>query len=119
MKRFLSLFLSVLLLFSMVGCSTFQDKSPTTTNEPEKEESVKDYEEQKKLYDDIIAHYTTLLTLKHNGEELPTPNTANMSQREAAIFEALYGIVNGYKNAQSVEPWAMAIRILTRMERLN
>ena len=103
MKRFLSFFLSVLLLFSMVGCSTFQDKSPTTTNEPEKEESVKGYEEQKKLYDDIIAHYTTLLTLKHNGEELPTPNTANMSQREATIFKALYGIVNGYKNAQSVE----------------
>ena len=102
MKRFLSLFLSVLLLFSMVGCSIFQDKSPTT-NEPEKEESVKGYEEQKKLYDDIIVHYTTLLTLKHNGEELPTPNTANMSQREAAIYEALYGIVNGYKNAQSVE----------------
>ncbi len=104
MKRFLSFFVSVLLLFSIVGCSTTQDKSPiTNTDDTEKDQSFKGYEEQKRLYDDIIAHYTTLLALKQNGEELPTPNIANMSQREAAIFETLYGIVNECKNAQSVE----------------
>ena len=104
MKKFISFFLVLLLLFSTIGCSTTQDKtSVTNTDDTQKDQSLKVHEEQKELYDDIIAHYTTLLTLKQRGEELPTPNTANMSQREAAIFEALYGIVNGYKNAQSVE----------------
>lgn len=109
MKRLLLFLVSTFLLFSMVSCSTTQDNFPTTntekteTEESKTEESYKDYEDPKKPYEDIITQYTTLLTLKQNGEELPTPNTANMSQREAAISETLYGIVNGCKNAQSVE----------------
>lgn len=104
MKKFISFFLVLLLLFSTIGCSTTQDKtSVTNTDDTQKDQSLKVYEEQKKLYDDIIAHYTTLLTLKQRGEELPTPNITNMSQREASIFEALHEIVNGCKTAQAAE----------------
>ncbi len=104
MKSFLSFFVCVLLLFSIVGCSTTQNTPPiTNTDDTEKDQASEGCEEQKRLYDDIIAHYNTLLTLKQNGEELPTPNITNMSQREAAIFETLYGIVNGCKNAQAAE----------------
>lgn len=50
-------------------------------------------EQQKAAYDGIIAEYTALLKAKQNGEELPTPDTAGMSEGEAAIAIALHGIV--------------------------
>ena len=104
MKKFLFSFISVLLLFSIVGCSTIQDGSQMTdTDNTEKDQPYEGYEEQKRLYDDIISHYTTLLTLKRNGEELSPPNTAYMSRPEAAISKALYGIVNGCKDTQAAE----------------
>lgn len=104
MKKFISFFLVLLLLFSTIGCSTTQDKtSVTNTDDTQKDQSLKVDAEQKELYDDIIAHYTTLLTLKQRGEELPTPNITNISQREASIFEALHEIVNGCKTAQAAE----------------
>ena len=106
MKKILCFFISLLLLFSLVGCcSIFKAKSPTAnTDDTKKVQSSETNEEQKSPYDDIIDYYTTLLTLKHNGEELPIPNTANMSQSEADVFETIYGIVNGYeKNDPFIE----------------
>lgn len=104
MKKILFFFISVLLLLSIVGCSTVPDKSTTANTDNSKiDQSPEHFEEQKKLYDDLIAHYTEQLTLKKNGEELPIVNTADMSQREVDIFEAIYGIVNGCKNAQAAE----------------
>ena len=54
-------------------------------------------EQQKAAYDGIIAEYTALLTAKQNGETLTPPDTTGMSEGEAAIAEALYGIVADQK----------------------
>lgn len=90
-KKFVSFLLFVFLLFGAVSC---------TQKQPPQE---KNYEEQKALYDDIISRYTALLAAKHNGEELPLPDTAKMDAGEAAIAEALYGIVNACKDAEDAE----------------
>ncbi len=93
MKKLLSVLLCAFLLFVAVGCTpTQEEQQPQLT-----------YEEQKALYGDIISKYTALLTAKHNGEELPSPNTDGMEEQEAAIAEALYNIVNALKNAQTAE----------------
>ena len=52
------------------------------------------YEGQKAAYDGIIAEYTALLKAKQNGETLTAPDTAGMSEGEAAIAEAVYTAVN-------------------------
>ena len=78
MKRILCILLAVILLLpALVACGPSMD----------------DYEKQKAAYHDVIEQYTALLTAKQNGEELPTPNTAGMSEGEAAIAIALHGIV--------------------------
>ena len=100
MKKFLSLIICVLMLFSIVGCSKPQDNPSDGTQNDQPSIS---YEEQKALYDEVISQYTSLLTLKQSGQELPLPNTADMGQREVAISEALYGIVNTCKDAQAAE----------------
>lgn len=92
MSKYLSFLLCIFLIFGIVGC----------TRSPE-QHIQKSYEEQKVLYDDIISQYTSLLNAKHNGEVLLVPNTENMDAREIAIFEALYGIVDGCKDANAVE----------------
>jgi len=91
MKKFLSALLCIFLLMAMVACS------------PTQQQPQKTYEEQKELYTDIISQYTSLLTAKHNEEELTAPTTDGMDDREKAIAEALYGIVNACKNAEAVE----------------
>ncbi|MBR6782621.1 MAG: hypothetical protein IKM33_05440 [Clostridia bacterium] len=63
--------------------------------------STQSYEKQKAAYDGIIAEYTALLTAKQNGEELSAPDTRRMNEREAAIAEALYGIVD-WQGAETV-----------------
>lgn len=78
MKKFIFVLLCALLLLGVVACSPSPEKT---------------YEEQKDLYNDIIAKYTELLIAKQNGEELAVPNTQGMDEREGAIAEALYGIV--------------------------
>ena len=78
MKKFIFVLLCALLLLGVVACSPSPEKT---------------YEEQKALYNDIIAKYTELLIAKQNGEELAVPNTQGMDEREGAIAEALYGIV--------------------------
>ena len=88
----LSVLICVLILLSTVACTT----PPTAPPQ-------KSYEEQKLLYNDIITQYTSLLTAKRNGEELPALDTTDMSQREIAISEALYGIVNACTDAQGAE----------------
>ena len=104
MKKILSVLICAFMLLSTVGCKKPPVESPgTSTEDTSKDPSPKSYEEQKSLYDDVIAQYTSLLTAKHNGEEIPVPNTADMGQREAAISEALYGIVNGCKDAKDAE----------------
>ncbi len=90
MNKFLSVLLCLFFVLGTVAC-TPPAPSPAT------------YEEQKTLYADIISQYTALLTAKHNGEELPTPDTANMDTRESAIAQALYGIVDHCKDAQATE----------------
>ncbi|MBQ7320173.1 MAG: hypothetical protein IJW97_08380 [Clostridia bacterium] len=83
MKRSVSLLLCIMLLICAFGCTSVA-KQP--------------HEKQKAFYEDIISEYTALLTAKQNGEELPVPSTRGMSKRQAAIAEALYGIVDAYDN---------------------
>ncbi len=90
MRRFLAVLLCGVLLFSMVGCG-------------DTPEAPKTYEEQKALYGDIIARYTSLLADKHSGKELTAPNTEGMDERQAAIAEALYGIVNVCADGEAAE----------------
>ncbi len=78
MKKILFVLLCTLILLGTVACTSSSEKG---------------YEEQKMLYNDIIAKYTELLVAKQNGEELMAPSTAKMDERERAIAEALYGIV--------------------------
>ena len=85
MKRIVLTLLCLCLLLTAAAC----------TQDPETS-----YEEQKSLYDDIIAEYTALLTAKQNGEELPALETEGMDEREAAIDAALHGIVNDCKDAE-------------------
>lgn len=91
MKKFLSVLVCAFMLLSTVACT----KAP-------QDQPQKSYEEQKALYNDIIAQYTSLLTAKQNGEELTAPDTADMDQREADISEALYTIVNKCSDAQAL-----------------
>ena len=92
MNKYLSFLLCIFLILGIVGCT----RSP-------KQQTQKSYEEQKVLYDDIISQYTSLLNAKHNGGELLVPNTENMDAGEIAISEALYGIVDGCKDAKAAE----------------
>ena len=85
MKRILLAALCLWLMLSAAACSTF----------------AQSYEKQKAAYDGIIAEYTALLTSKQNGEELTPPDTSRMKEREAAIAEALYGIVD-YQDMDTV-----------------
>ena len=87
MNKFLSFLLCIFMILCTVGCAKNQ----------------KSYEEQKALYDDIIAQYTALLRAKHNGEELSFPNTENMNAQETAIAEALFGIVDACADEKAAE----------------
>ena len=82
MKRFLTFLLCLSLLLTAVACKNEQQ-------EPE-EPSVY------ATYDDIAAEFAALLTAKYNGEELTAPNTGDMDERETAIAEALYDIVDAH-----------------------
>ena len=75
-KYTLALFICTLALWAFTACGPSMD----------------DYETQKAAYNDVIEQYTGLLTAKQNGEELPTPDTAGMSEGEAAIAEAIYKV---------------------------
>ena len=90
MRRLLAVLLCGVLLFSMVGCG-------------DTPEAPKTYEEQKALYGDVIARYTSLLTDKRDGKELTVPNTEEMDERQAAIAEALYGIANACVDGEAAE----------------
>ena len=90
MRRLIAVLLCGVLLFSMVGCG-------------DTPETPKTYEEQKALYGDVISKYTSLLTEKHSGKELTAPNTEKMDERQAAIAEALYGIVDACADGEAAE----------------
>ena len=90
MRRLIAVLLCGVLLFSMVGCG-------------DTPEAPKTYEEQKALYGDVISKYTSLLTEKHSGKELTAPNTEEMDERQAAIAEALYGIVDACADGEAAE----------------
>ncbi len=87
MKKFSALLVCLVLLTSAVGC-TFIPQS--ATDDPEA------------MYKDVISEYTALLTAQSKGEELPEPKTVGMSERKAAISEALYGIVDGITDANTM-----------------
>ena len=92
MKRVGTVLICVFLMLSTVACSANPEVTPQ-----------KSYEEQKLLYDNIIAQYTSLLTAKQTGDDLPVTDTTGMSQREIAISETLYGLVNACKDAPGAE----------------
>ena len=81
MKKILFVLLCALLLLGAVACSPSHEDEKT-------------YEEQKVLYNDIIANYAELLAAKQKGEELTPPSTEGMDERERIIAEALYGVVS-------------------------
>ena len=85
MKRIIPAVLCLMLALSAVACNA----------------STQSYEKQKAAYDGIIEEYTALLTAKQNGEELTPPDTSRMKETEAAIAEALYGIVD-YQDMDTV-----------------
>ena len=81
MKRFLTFLLCLSLLLTAVACKKEKPQEPSVYA----------------TYDDIAAEFTALLTAKYNGEELTAPNTEDMDERETAIAEALYGIVDAHR----------------------
>ena len=81
MKRFLTFLLCLSLLLTAVACKKEKPQEPSVYA----------------TYDDIAAEFTALLTAKYNGEELTAPNTEDMDERETAIAEALYGIVDAHQ----------------------
>ncbi len=112
MKKFLLSLLAFCLLLSAVACTADTADTAQSTDTEEKSEAVTtsdgsentpqdtDPEALKRIYDDIIADYKTLLTAKKNGEELPVLTEKTMDKRERAIAEALYGIVDTCKDAE-------------------
>lgn len=94
-KTWIAALLCFILLLTAVACSS----SPTPTPPP----PPKTYEELKAAYGDIIAQYTTLITAKYNGEELPALNTEGMGEQEAAIADAIYGIVDRRKTKDALK----------------
>ena len=99
MKKFLSTLLCFSFLLTVVGCTPTSQTVQTSQMVQTPQSPQKTYE----VYDDIISQYTALLTAKHNGKELSAPNTDGMDERETAIAEALYGIVDAREDAQAVE----------------
>ncbi len=85
--------LALAMILSTVACKPTSEEPPA---------SEKTYRE---LYDGIIAQYTALLTAKQNGEELTAPNTEGMSDREVAITEAVFGIVDACENIEDLEKY--------------
>ncbi|MBQ8440151.1 MAG: hypothetical protein IJX19_05785 [Clostridia bacterium] len=83
MKRFLTFLLCLSLLLTAVACKKKQQ-------EPEEPSAYA-------TYDDVVAEFTERLTAKYNGEELTAPNTEDMDERETAIAEALYDIVDAHR----------------------
>ena len=81
MKKLLSALLCLSLLLTAVACKKETPQEPETPS-------------VYATYDDVVAEFTALLTAKHSGEELEAPNTEDMDERETAIAEALYNIVN-------------------------
>ena len=110
MKKILLSLLCFCLLLSAVACTKESANSANTEGESkamttsdgsgESEDPPRntDPEAIKRIYDDVITDYKTLLTAKKNGEELPMLTTKTMNQRERAIAEALYGIVDACKD---------------------
>lgn len=110
MKKFLSVLLSVCLLLGVFGCVQSPQTQPQSTEQQTQasEQQTESTEQPsstgyKALYDDIISQYTELLTAKHNGQEITKPDTENMDDRERAIAEATYGIVDACKRAEAIE----------------
>ena len=94
MKKTLFTFLCICITLLIVSCGK-TPQSPQDNNE----ETNGGYEE---AYSDVISQYTNLLTAKHNGEELPKPNTDGMDEREAKIAEAIHGIVSAHKTTKDM-----------------
>ncbi len=85
MKTFLAALICFSMILTMIGCTTTSQK------------------DHKEIYNDVISQYTSLITAKHKGEELPSPNTDGMDEREAEIVKTLHGIVDTTKDAEAVE----------------
>ena len=86
-KHFSFALLCVLLLLGMLACAP-QEKT---------------YEEKIAAYSDVVSQYTALLTAKQKGEEITAPSTEGMDERERAITEAIYGVVNRMSVAKDIK----------------
>lgn len=86
-KHFSFALLCVLLLLGMLACAP-QEKT---------------YEEKIAVYSDVVSQYTALLTAKQKGEEITAPPTEGMDERERAITEAIYGVVNRMSVAKDIK----------------
>lgn len=90
MKKILSFILFVLVTLGAILCTTSC-----------RAESLS-YEEQKALYDDVIAEYTACLQAKESGQALTAPDTSGMNEQRAAVAEAIYTIVDAWEEVQKL-----------------
>ena len=100
MKKLLTLVLALALLLSAVACVK---KAP----EEKSEEPQKTVEE---IYAEIVAEYTELLTIRHNGEELPPLDTGDMDEPERQIAVAIYNIALRCDPPQQAEYFGYAYK---------
>lgn len=103
MKKFSAVLLCLAVLLTAVACATASQQTHQLPEESTTPQAQEETNTNQGAYDDIITQYTALLTAKYNGEELPSPNTEYMDEREAAIAEALYNIVDSRKSAESAQ----------------
>ncbi len=103
MKKLLSFLLCGIIVLSAASCSKKNSDDPQITTKAPEAAVQLSYDEQMALYDGIIAEYTELLKSVKNGKELAAPDTSGMSEREADIATALYGIVDEYSNPDYIE----------------
>ena len=87
MRRILSVLICIFILLSTVSCTTPHVGSPiTNTDDTQKDQSPESYEKQKRLYDNIIVQYTSLLKAKQSGEDIPIPNNYHFNQKVASFI---------------------------------
>lgn len=99
MKKLLTLVLALALLLSAVACTK---KDPAEPETPQKTPN--------EIYAEIVAEYTRLLTIRHNGEELPPLDTGDMDETEKEIAETLYNLALRCDTPQQTEYFGYAYK---------
>ena len=99
MKKLLTLVLALALLLSAVACVKKAPEEPETPQKTVEE-----------IYAEIVAEYTELLTLRHNGEELPPLDTRDMDETEKQIAVTLYNLALHCDTPQRTEYFGYAYK---------